>query len=74
MECRGVRRCYKSVPSRGLKISDSEQFPRLKVHVFRRFNCLALNALGKISTCQISSQERNGLELIQLLISTIPTA
>ena len=42
---------------------------------FRRFNCLALNALGKISTCQISSQAGNGLELIQLLISTnLPTA
>ena len=55
--------------------TDSEQLPRLKVHVNRRFNCLALNALGKISTCQISSQARNGLELIQLLISTIlPTA
>ena len=51
--------------------SESEQLLRLKVLVFRGFNCLALNAFGKISTCQISSQSRNSLELIQLLISTI---
>ena len=44
--------------------TDSEQFPRLKVHIFRRFNCLTLNALGKISTCQIGRQARNSLELI----------
>lgn len=42
----------------------AEQFPRLKVHIFRRFNCLTLNALGKISTCQVGRQARNSLELI----------